>query len=172
MLVLGDIAAIIALVGGGAFAVWGAIMLTVLLLGERSRQASDNIQRSPWGTFFTGLVAFVIFGSLSFGLLAVPNPLARLVGVIAVGAVLMISTLGLAGLARVLADRIRGEAADQSGYWALSRAAFIIPAVCILPFIGWILFAPLALIFGFGAGVMSLRSRRVSAPPVQASEAV
>lgn len=172
MLVLGDIAAIVALFAGGAFAVWGAIMLIGLLLGERTKRASNTIQRSPWGTFFIGLVAFIPAGAVSFFLLAVPNPVVRFAGVMVLGAVLIISTLGMAGLARALADRIRGEAQEQNGYWALSRAAIIITAVCILPFVGWLLFAPLAIIFGFGAGVTSLRSERVSAPPVQASEAV
>lgn len=172
MLVLGDIAAIVALFGVGAFAVWGIIMLAVLLLGERTGRAKQTIQQSPWKIWWVGVAAMIVAGGGTVMLLAIPNPIVKLIGVVSLGVILVISSLGIAGLARGLADRIRSEAGGQSGYWALSRAAIIITACCLLPVVGWFLFAPVALIFGFGAGVMSLRPARVMAPPIQAPEAL
>jgi hypothetical protein len=143
--------------------------LSLLLPGAAGRSRAV-LELSPWRAFWLGLVNLVFFLAIAAALagladLTIPiigSALGLLALLILVGLVI-VAALGLTGLVMLLNERIGAAPSPLAG---MIRAGALLVLAALTPFVGWWVFAPLALIVGLGAGILSI-VRRTS--PVPAS---
>jgi len=172
---MADISAIffILLVLGIAF----PAMLTAwwLLFPTLITRAQARLEKTPAQTFWMGLVILVGVTIPVVILLALPFGPAKFIGWILLAASLALSSIGSAGIAAHLAQRL----AQHSNVTALGgfiRGAVVLELSAFFPVIGWLFVWPLLLISAFGAAGFALlnwlpRERTIHIPEVAPTHA-
>ncbi len=158
MVTIGDVLGIVAFFLGLGGTGWAMTVAMGLLFPEQTARASGATK----GAFARGLVpVFVGFGGVV--MLSLPLPLFKLVGWVVLLAVLALASLGLAGLSRVVGRRVALLQPEMGEYPAFLRGAGFLVAACLFPVLGWMLFAPVALVVSLGAGWSGVARRAASA---------
>ena len=152
---MADISAIffILLILGIAF----PAMLTAwwLLFPSLVARSKVRVEKTLTRTFWMGLVIVIALAIPVMILVALPFGPAKFLGWILLAGSLALSSIGSAGVAAHLADRL----AQQSNVTALGafvRGAFLLELAAFFPVIGWFFLWPLLLITAFGATVFAL----------------
>ena len=137
--------------------------LTVLLsalLPQAGERAQAALLRSPRRAFFIGLANYLLLGAVSLLLLSTDIPPLGLIALVIVGAVLVITFLGLVGLTRLLGERLSMLAGrEMPGLKQLLWGAVCLELAALLPVVGWFLLTPILLMLSFGAAVLGWRNR-------------
>lgn len=162
MLVIGDVVAFISVLLAFVAAGWAATMMAGLLFPKASERASAKLENHPWASLIWGTLAGVPLTVIGISLLSAPPPLAKIIGFAWLMAVIMISFVGSAGLARLIGERIRQAKGSDNEFVLLSMATGVIVVACGVPVFGWFFLFPLLLLAGLGAGISSLGRRRQS----------
>lgn len=123
------------------------------------QRAQERIPRRPWSTFFIGLGVIALFSAL-IGVLAAANlaPAALVVFSFALGW----SLLGVSALARHVGSRLASPG-DPSWKPHL-RGGIVLALSFLVPFLGWLLVLPIALVLGAGAATTAVFRRAAPAP--------
>lgn len=145
----------------------GTMMAVALLLPKQSKRASEALNGMPWicGATGLGLAILVILG---FVLVGVPAPLVKLIGtalLLGLGALL---SIGGAGIALLMGERISELSGARTSFSALVRGSVVYSLAVGFPFLGWLLFAPLSIVFALGAGVVALWPAQATVVPPMA----
>ena len=152
---MADISAIffILLIIGIAF----PAMLTAwwLLFPSLISRAQIRVGKTPIRTFWMGLAIIVAVAIPVVILLALPFGPAKFIGWILLAAALALSSIGSAGIAAHLGERL----ASQGNFSALSgfiRGSVILELAAFFPLIGWLFVWIPMLIIAFGATAFAL----------------
>lgn len=139
------------------------ILLLAAFLPRVRARSQQALLSSPWRAFFIGLANYLFLGGIALVLLNI-EPLGWL-GVLVTAGLSGITLLGLTGLVSLLGERLAGlQSGDISPLKRLIWGAITLELACLLPFIGWLLLAPVLLMLSFGAAVLAWRNRRQSDP--------
>jgi hypothetical protein len=116
-----------------------------------------------------GLVVVVALAIPIVTLLALPFGPAKFLGWILLAASLALSSIGSAGIAAHLADRV-AQRSNVTALGAFVRGAVVLELAAFFPVIGWFFLWPLLLITAFGATTFALlnwlpRERTQSSSP-------
>jgi hypothetical protein len=127
-------------------------MLTIwwLLFPSIVARAQTRVEKTLPGTFWLGLVIVIALTIPVLILLALPFGPAKFIGWILLAASLALSSIGSAGLAAHLANRL-AQQSRLSGLGAFVRGALVLELAAFFPVIGWLFLWPLFLITAFGA---------------------
>lgn len=152
---MADISAIffILLIIGIAF----PAMLTAwwLLFPTLISRAQTRVERTPWGTFWMGLIVTIAVVAPIIILFALPFGPAKFFGWILLGASLTISSIGSAGIAAHLGARLTKQS-NLSPLNGFIRGTVILELAAFFPVIGWLFVWIPMLIIAFGATVFAL----------------
>ena len=147
---MADISAIffILLILGIAF----PAMLTAwwLLFPSIVTRAQLRVEKTFTRTFWMGLVILVALAIPIVLLLALPFGPAKFTGWVLLAAALSLSSIGSAGIAAHLANRL-SQQSNVSALGAFVRGAVLLELAAFFPVIGWLFLWPLFLITAFGA---------------------
>ena len=121
-----------------------------LLFPSVVARAQTRVEKTLTGTFWLGLVIVIVLAIPILILLALPIGPAKLIGWILLSASLAFSSIGSAGIASHLANRLRQQS-NLSGLSAFVRGAVVLELAAFFPVIGWLFLWPLLLITAFGA---------------------
>jgi hypothetical protein len=147
---MADISAIffILLILGVAF----PAMLTAgwLLFPSVVARSQVRVERTLTRTFWMGLIIVIALGIPIVILLALPFGPAKFLGWILLAASLALSSIGSAGIAAHLADRL-AQQSSLAGLSAFVRGAVLLELAAFFPVIGWFFLWPLLIITAFGA---------------------
>jgi hypothetical protein len=139
------------------FVVWLSLPAPV----TRARQAVDNGGRRCFGV---GLLALLLMAFPLAFVIQFPGP-GEFAGIVAVLGLLGLSTIGAAGMAAHLADRITTRAQGKvAAHRAFLYGAVTLELAVAFPVLGWVLVFPFALITGLGATFIALFRRPKSVP--------
>jgi len=126
-----------------------------LLLPRTAHSSYTRLKDTPWQSFFLGvpvasafLLAVTILSQLPF---AAAKALSFLLAFGGMG----LGTVGAAGLARLLGERLPGASSPDSRLRLLLKGAVVYELACLVPIVGWFLFAPLAGIMLLGAATFA-----------------
>ena len=127
-------------------------MLTAwwLLFPAIISRAQTRVDKTPWGTFWMGLVIVVAVSIPVVILLALPFGPAKFIGWLLLAAALAFSSIGSAGIAAHLGTRLTSHS-GLSPLNAFVRGSVILELVAFFPVLGWFFIWPIALIMAFGA---------------------
>ena len=152
---MADISAIffILLVLGVAF----PAMLTVwwLLFPAVVARAQLRVEKTLTRSFWMGLVIVIALAIPVITLLALPFGPAKFLGWILLAASFALSSIGSAGVAAHLANRL-AQQSNVSALGAFVRGAVLLELAAFFPVIGWLFLWPLLLITAFGATAFAL----------------
>lgn len=132
-------------------------MLTAwwLLFPAAVERARLRIQYTPGKSFWLGLAVLIGFLIPILILLNLPSGFFQFLGFVAIGVMLVISSIGAAGLASRFADKLN-RLGNFSALGAFIRGAVIIELASILPVLGWFVFLPIATVTSLGASAFAL----------------
>lgn len=161
---IGDVLATVSGTLAACVSLWAALVLVALLFDRRAHAAAERIERHAMRCIGAGLLLSGTAGVIALVLIKQPNGLFKLIGWVGLALLLCLATLGGSGLTLTLAARIRRSAPDLSEFGTAGRAAGLLVAAGLIPFLGWII-AVVSLLANLGAALLSLRRPRPDASP-------
>lgn len=170
---MADVAAVFGTMLAVGLALPGLLLTWRLLLPGVSGRAEERLSRTPWLCLGLGLAALsaaliplVILFNLPAGLQAA--------GFAGTFLLLAITSLGAAGLAGLMGERLRQLGLSASGVGATVWGAVALELAVAFPLVGWFILLPLAFSLSLGAALFALlgwlpRPRRtgVAAPAAE-----
>jgi hypothetical protein len=134
-------------------------MLTTwrMLFPSLVERSGTRLAVSPWKSAAFGLIMVVGFTSPALMLVSLPFGLAKMIGWLIIAGGLMIASLGAAGLASLIGERL----GQLSGPGRSAAAVFIRGAVALelaaaFPIIGWFFFLPVSTLTATGAAAFAV----------------
>jgi len=128
-------------------------MLTAwwLLFPSVVTRAQIRVEKTLSRTFWLGLVIVIVLAIPIVILLALPFGPAKFIGWILLAVSLALSSIGSAGIAAHLGERMKQAGDNYSSLSAFVRAAVVLELAAFFPVIGWLFLWPILLITTFGA---------------------
>lgn len=114
-------------------------------------RAQIRVEKTLVRTFWLGLVIVVALTIPIVILLALPFGLAKFLGWVLLAASLALSSIGSAGIAAHLGERMKQTGSNYSPLGAFLRGTIVLELAAFFPVLGWFFLWPLALITAFGA---------------------
>lgn len=159
MLLLGDVLGFLTALVGICFSTWAVTVGFTALFPRRSDIAHTHLVLHPVKSILSGLVVWLVLGSVALGIMNLPNPLLKLAGMLLLMALIGFTAVGASGLAKLLAERFQQLEPEMSDFASLSRGALVLVVAGILPLVGWFAVIPLVLAAGLGAGMKAVFSK-------------
>lgn len=134
----------------------GLLLTWRLLLPTLAGRAEQRLAQTPWRCFFLGagfLAGYLIPVTLLFNL---PWGGFKAMGFLAVMLLLAFTSLGAAGLAGLMGQRLHHLGLTGSVAGATLRGAVALELAAVFPIIGWFVFIPLTFITVLGAALFAL----------------
>ena len=126
-----------------------------LLMPVVTIRTQVRLRETPGKSFWLGAVLTAVLLLIIIVTVQIPGPgQAFGFGVAIFG--MGLGSLGAAGMARLLGERIRPLAKPNSDMMNLLRSAVVYELACLTPLVGWFIFAPLVGMTVLGAAVFSL----------------
>ncbi|MGB8645894.1 MAG: hypothetical protein WCF84_11705 [Anaerolineae bacterium] len=166
---LGDVFAVAAFLLGMGIALPGLYLAWALLLPATVERAQQRWEQTPWSCFLLGLVALVICLLPIVILVNLKAGPVQFVGYAGLMLLLALASIGSAGLALVMGNRLRGSGVAVTRPGALVRGAITLELACVFPLVGWFVLIPLLTIGSFGAACFAL-VHRAPRPHIAASD--
>jgi hypothetical protein len=132
---------------------------------ERARQ---RLTRTPWSCLGLGVLAALAVAIPAALLNALPLGAAKFLGTVLAFASFGVASIGAAGLASEMGDRVTRQAGGKfTPAGGFVRGALALELAAAFPIIGWFLVIPLATVACFGASAFALL--RWSPKPLRAA---
>jgi len=122
-----------------------------LLFPNLIKRAQTRVEKSLAASFWLGLVVVIALVIPIFILMALPFGPAKFIGWILLGASLTVATVGSAGIAAHLGERMNQSGNNYPPLSAFVRGAVILELAAFFPLLGWIFVWIPFLITSFGA---------------------
>ena len=122
-----------------------------LLFPALITRAQTRIEKSLARSFWLGLVIVIALTIPIVILLALPFGPAKFIGWILIAASLALSSIGSAGIAAHLGERMKQAGNNYTSLSAFVRGSVVLELAAFFPVLGWFFLMPLALITAFGA---------------------
>lgn len=122
-----------------------------LLFPNLVNRAQTRVEKTLARTFWLGLVIVIVLTIPIIILIALPFGPAKLMGWILLAVSLALSSIGSAGIAAHLGERIKGTGTTLTPLSRFIRGAVILELAAFFPIIGWLFLWPIMLITAFGA---------------------
>lgn len=144
------IAALFGIIGG----ITGLLTTVTLLLPNTTDRATNALNKSGWRCLAIGIVLLIpIF--LGIVLLRSPQIGSKLIGIVLLIFMSGIATVGGAGIAQKMGQRVGELSGARSTYGSLVRGCLSLSVAALFPLIGWYLIAPAGLACALGAGLIA-----------------
>lgn len=153
---LGDVFAALATLIGLGIALPGMWLAWALIFPETILRAKTRLQRTPWRCFWLGGILFAASLLPILILLSIKAGPVQFFGWAMIFILLAIASLGGAGLAMLMGERLRGGGMNVSSGGALVRGAVALELAVIFPVVGWFIVLPLLIVTTLGASAFAL----------------
>lgn len=163
-MLIGDVLAVVAILGGMAFSAWAVLIGSALLFRRKARIARSLIEHAAGRSFSLGLFLLFAIGIVSIALLSVPLPAVKFFGWSGLLVVLSLASVGGGGLVLLVSERLQQYDPQLPAFAALSRAALFIVAAGLVPLLGLFIVFPAVLALGVGTTVQAIFMRQELSP--------
>jgi hypothetical protein len=160
---LGDAMIALSVFFGTGVTLWAVFLVIDLLFPRHVAASSRLVQAAPGRSFLIGLLLAVVGVALGLGLLNGAGPLKAL-GLIMLGFLGVVASLGSAGIARIVAERVQERMHGQTlgdeniSLPNMKTGAGLLIGASMLPIVGWFFFFPVLFFLSVGVGVQALRN--------------
>ncbi|HJS17517.1 MAG TPA: hypothetical protein VJ785_02125 [Anaerolineales bacterium] len=148
---MADISAIffILLILGIAFP--AMLALWWLLFPNLIARAQTRVEKTLSHTFWLGLVIVIVVTIPIIILVAMPFGPAKSLGWILLAVSLALSSIGSAGIAAHLGEKLKNIETTYTPFGSFIRGAVVLELAAFFPILGWLFLWPLLLVIAFGA---------------------
>lgn len=122
-----------------------------LLFPNLITRAQTRVEKTLARTFWLGFVLLIVVSIPIIILMAMPFGPAKFLGWILLAVSLALSSIGSAGIAAHLGERMKHAGNNYTPLSAFIRGAVVLELAAFFPIIGWLFVWPLMLITVFGA---------------------
>ena len=154
----GDVLAITLLIVVTVVTLWAGIVAFTVIFSRRAQVAANALTDAPGKQVGLGIGIFALSALVSVALMSKGGPIS-IIGFAIAASVLAVAVLGSAGLALVVAERIRGLEPTQSRLTATFQGAALAVAAGLIPVIGWFFLLPAAVFASLGAGISAMTAK-------------
>lgn len=160
---IGDVTTIFAILIALGAVFPGLLLAWSLLLPGVVERGRERVTRTPGKSVFLGIFVLLIAGTPAALLTAAAGPL-QFMGFVGVFLLMAIVSMGAAGVASLMGERLRGQGVNATSPGALLRGAVALEFAVMFPLIGWFIVFPFVVIVSTGAACFALMrwSPRVS----------
>jgi hypothetical protein len=159
MVTIGDVFSIVATLAGLALTLWSFIIMCALLFPAKVEAARSAVSLRPGSTFALGMAALT-YGVFCLVFTNIPNPGAKLIGLVGLASYFGLVAVGAAGIAKLGSERIMSLSTETTSHFrAFAQSSAYIVIAGMLPVLGWFLFAPLFMVVAGGAGLKAVMQR-------------
>jgi hypothetical protein len=156
---MGVVMGVTAVILGIAAGLVGLILWTALIFSQTTARAREALEARPGRCFGIGIALTLLLGVPALGLIHAPHGLVKLAGwALALPLVAGLVT-GLAAMAELLGERLRALSPALTPLGGLVRGVVTVELAALIPFVGWLLFAPLVGLTVTGAGALGCLRR-------------
>jgi hypothetical protein len=155
-MIMADVFAVFGTLLALGIALPGLLLSWQLLVPNVVGRAERRLAQTPWLCFFIGagfltgyLIPVIILFNLPWGGF-------KLMGFVATLGLLAFTSLGAAGLAAVMGQRLHHLGLNSSAAGATIRGAVAMELAAVFPLIGWFIFIPVTFIVALGAALFAL----------------
>lgn len=131
----------------------GLLILINLLMGKVAERAALRLGWTPLASFLVGLPVSLLFVAIIGG---ASDAGRTAVAMFFLAFVLLFWALGMAGMARLLGERIQQWGGHHSAIGGLLRGAAVLSLAIFMPLVGWFIVLPVTLVIGVGAACFAL----------------
>ena len=135
-------------------------------------RAQTRIEKTLAQSFWLGLIVVIGVTIPIVILMALPFGPAKFLGWILLAASLALSSIGSAGIAAHLGERMKQTGNNYTPLSAFIRGAVILELATFFPVLGWFFIWPVALIIAFGATAFACMNWMPREKALRASESV
>ncbi len=154
-----------------AITLWALILLSSLLFRVKVAVASREAEAHPWRALTVGMLVGLPAMIVLVILANVPHPIVKILALVGALALLALSAVGGAGIARLIGERVRQAGGAQTSFGATATGSALMVGAMLVPLVGWLFIAPAMLFMGLGLTTHAAIGRRLPAP-APGSEAV
>ncbi len=158
-MIMADVFAVFGTLLAVGIALPGLLLTWRLLLPNVIARAQQRLEQTPWRCLFVGGFALPLYLIPVIILFNLPWGVFKAMGAGATFILLALTSLGAAGLAGFMGQRLQSLGLDASTIGATVRGAVAMELAAAFPLIGWFIFIPLTFIASFGATVLAFISR-------------
>jgi hypothetical protein len=148
---MADIAAVFGILISLGIAFPGMLAAFWLLFPATVERARLRLERTPWQCFWLGGVILALTVIPVVVLLALPFGPAKFLGWSLIVVIVSLSSIGFAGIAAKMGERLAGRSAGSSAAAAFVRGAVALELAMVFPAFGWFMIMPLAIVVALGA---------------------
>jgi hypothetical protein len=152
---MADVAAVFGTLLAMGIAFPGMLAAWWLLFPSAVGRAKQRFTRTPGRCFALGMAIVGVLVVPLGVLFTLPGP-GQLIGFIVLLTVLGAATIGAAGIAATMGERLLQRTPTLSPFAAFVRGAIALELAAAFPFVGWFIFIPIALIMSLGATAFAL----------------
>jgi hypothetical protein len=135
----------------------GLLTALWLLFPATVERARLRLDRTPWLCFFAGGLLTAFFTIPVVILFALGNGVTQFIGWVTIFVALAIASVGAAGLAGKMGDRLAARSANSlTPASAFVRGAVALELAAAFPVVGWFIFIPLVIVLSLGATAFAL----------------
>jgi hypothetical protein len=134
----------------------GLLLTWRLLLPKWVARAQQRLEQTPWQCFFGGVIALGVYLIPTLILFNLPWGGFQFIGAVGVFILLTITSIGAAGLAGLMGQRLDNLGVNSSVVGATVRGAVALELAAVFPLIGWFVFIPVTFIMALGAFLFAL----------------
>ena len=134
----------------------GLLLTWRLLLPNIVTRAEQRLSQTPWKCFFTGIIFLVVYLIPVVILISLPLGIFKAIGTGAIFILVALTSLGAAGLAGLMGQRLQSLGLESTLVGATVRGAIAMELAAAFPVIGWFIFIPLTFIVSLGATIFAL----------------
>lgn len=134
----------------------GLLLTWRLLLPNIVTRAQRRLSQTPWKCFFVGIVSLFVYLIPVVVLISLPLGVFKAIGTGAIFILVALTSLGAAGLAGLMGQRLQSLGLESTMVGATVRGAVAMELAAAFPVIGWFIFIPLIFIVSLGATIFAL----------------
>ena len=127
-----------------------------LLMPNVTERVQTRLDKTPGKCFALGLPVTLILGIFAFANFESSIGLLQTLAFITLFFLMAIGTIGGSGMARLLGTRLAPHSKPNSNMAFLLRGAIVYEFACLVPIVGWFVFAPIIGITAIGATIFAL----------------
>lgn len=154
---MADISAVFGILLFLGLAFPGLLTANYLLFPATVERARLRLDRTPWKCFFVGGLLAAVFAIPIVILFVIPNGAVQFAGWALLVLALTFATLGAAGLASKMGDRLGARSGNTlSPVAAFVRGTLALELAAAFPIIGWFIFIPFTVVTCLGASAFAI----------------
>ena len=155
-MIMADVFAVFGTLLALGIALPGLLLTWQLLLPKVTARAQQRAGQTPWQCFFVGSFGLGVYLIPVIILFNLPWGGFKAMGAIALVILFAVTSLGAAGLASLMGQRLQSMGVSTSTVGATLRGAMAMELAAVFPVIGWFIFIPITYIISLGASIFAL----------------